>query len=245
MNQHLTIEKMKLMRLKGMAQTHHQNLQDQLYADYTLDQYTSLLIEQEWEHRQNRKITNLLKSASFRTNAALENVDYTTNRGLDKNTFERLASLQFIKQKENIIINGATGTGKSYLAQSLGRLACKQLFRTKYFTTSRLMDEVKIARLQGTYFKMIKAIQKADLLILEDFGLQAFDQSARQTLMDIVEYRYDQGSTIITSQIPVNQWHSLIGEGTIADAILDRIVHSSHRIQLTGSSLRRKKKLNA
>ena len=244
MNQQLTIEKMKLMRLQGMAKTHHQSLQDKLYSDYTLDQYTSLLVEQEWEYRQNRKVANLLKSAAFRANAALDNIDYTTNRGLDKNVFERLASLEFVKQKENIIISGATGTGKSYLAQALGRQACIHLHKTKYFTTSRLMDEVKIARLQGTYFKMIKAIQKADLLILEDFGLQPFDQSARQTLMDIVEYRYDQGSTIITSQIPVDQWHQLIGEGTIADAILDRIVHSSHRIILTGTSMRRKKKLN-
>ena len=138
MNQQLTIEKLKLMRLKGMAQTHHQNLQDKLYTDYTLDQYTSLLVDQEWEHRQNRKITNLLRSASFRSNAALENIDYTTNRGLDKNVFERIASLNFIKQKENIIITGATGTGKSYLAQALGRQACIHLNRTKYFTTSRL-----------------------------------------------------------------------------------------------------------
>jgi len=187
MNQQLTIEKMKLMRLKGMAQTHHQNLQDKLYTDYTLDQYTNLLVDQEWEHRQNRKIINLLRSSSFRSNAPLDNIDYKTNRGLDKNVFERLASLQFIKQKENLIITGATGTGKSYLAQALGRQACIHLNKTKYFTTSRLMDEVKIACLQGTY----------------------------------------QGSTIITSQIPVKQWHPLIGEGTIADAILDRIVHSS------------------
>jgi len=244
MNQQLTIERMKLMRLQGMAQTHHQNLQDKLYTDYTLDQYTSLLVDQEWEYRQNRKITNLLKSASFRTNAVIENIDYTTDRGLDKNVFERLASLQFIEQKENIIITGATGTGKSYLAQALGRQACIHLNKTKYFTTSRLMDEVKIARLQGTYFKMIKTIQKADLIILEDFGLAPFDQSARQTLMDIVEYRYDQSSTIITSQIPVKQWHQLIGEDTIADAILDRIVHSSHRIKLTGTSMRKMKKLN-
>lgn len=243
MNQQQTVEKMKSMRLLGMAQIHYSNLQDHLYQDYTLDQYTSLLVDQEWEHRQNRKVTNLLKGASFRASADIKSIDYTANRNLDKNVFERLASLEFLNRKENIIITGATGTGKSYLAQALGRQACLCLHKTNYFTTTRLMDEIKLAKLQGTYHKLIKNIQRSSLLILEDFGLNPFDQHARQALMDIVEYKYDQSSMIITSQIPVANWHQLIGEGTIADAILDRLVHSSHRINLTGESLRRKRKL--
>jgi len=243
MNQQLTIEKMKSMRLQGMAQTHYSNLENKLYQDYTLDQYIALLVDQEWEFRQNRKIKNLLRFAKFRTSASIKNIDFTANRNLDKNTFDRLATLNFLDKKENIIITGATGTGKSYLAQALGHQACLCLFKTKYLTTMQLMDDINLAKLQGTYHKLIRTLQRTDLLILDDFGLQPFDQNARQALMDIVEFKYDQSSIIINAQIPVASWHELIGEGTIADAILDRLVHSSHRINLKGDSLRKNRKI--
>ncbi len=245
MHQQQTIEKMKAMRLMGMARTHHSNVEDRLYQDYTLDQYTALLVDQEWEHRQNRKMANLLRTASFRSNAAVQDIDFTVDRGLDKNTFDRLASLGFLSKKENIIITGPTGTGKSYLAQAIGHQACAHLHRTTYFTTTQLMDEISLAKIQGTYHKLINRIQKSALLILEDFGLKPLDNNARQAIMDIVDYKYDQSSMIITSQIPVANWHQFIGEGTIADAILDRIIHSSHRIILNGESLRKKRKLSA
>ncbi len=245
MNQQLTIEKMKSMRLQGMAQTHHSNLENQVYQNYTLDQYIALLVDQEWEYRQNRKMSNLLRTANFRAAATIKDIDFTTHRGLDKNAFDRLTTLDFLKKKENIIITGPTGTGKSYLAQALGHQACLCLHKTRYFTAARLMDEINLAKLQGTYHKLIKNIQRTALLILDDFGLHPFDQNARQALMDIVEYKYDQSSMIITSQIPVAKWHELIGEGTIADAILDRLVHSSHRIQLKGDSLRKNRKISS
>jgi len=241
MNQHQTVEKMKAMRLIGMAQVHHQNLTDNLYSDYTLDQYLNLLVDQEWEYRHNRKTQNLIKSAKFREIADIQNMDYTTNRGLDKNTFDRLANLDFIKEKQNIIITGPTGTGKSYIAQALGRKACLTLYKTKYYPTHTLFDQIKLSILQGTYYKLIKKIQQADLLIIEDFGLIPFDKEARKALMQIVEFKYQQSSLIITSQIPVKEWHQLIGEGTIADAIMDRIIHASHRIKLKGDSMRKKK----
>lgn len=243
MNQQLTIEKMKSMRLQGMAQTHYSNLENKLYQDYTLDQYVALLVDQEWEFRQNKKMQNLLRFAKFRTTANIKNIDFTANRNLDKNSFDRLATLGFLDKKENLIITGATGTGKSYLAQALGHQACLCLFKTKYFTTTHLMDEINLAKLQGTYHKLLASIQRTDLLILDDFGLQPFDQNTRQALMNIVEYKYDRSSMIINSQIPVANWHDLIGEGTIADAILDRLVHSSHRINLKGDSLRKNRKI--
>jgi DNA replication protein DnaC len=239
-NQH-TIEKMKQMRLGGMAQMHHTNSTNNLNQDYTIDQYVAMLVDQEWETRNNRKIENLIKNARFRYPATIRDVDYSVNRQLDKNTFERLATLDFVRNRENLIITGATGTGKSYIAQALGNHACMMLMKTKYYNTARLMDHFKLSRLEGNYTKSLKDIEKTDLLILDDFGLNAFDNQSRQALMDVIESIYDRRSVIISSQVPVSVWHDIIGEGTIADAILDRVVHSSHRIQLKGESLRKNK----
>ena len=160
---------------------------------------------------------------------------------MDRNTFERLALLDFIKKGENVILTGATGTGKSYLAQALGHFACTMQHKTMYYNFARFIDHVKLSKLEGTYIKFLSKIEKTDLLILDDFGLTAFDDPARNALMDIVELKYDKTSIIIAAQIPVKNWHETIGEGTIADAILDRMVHSSHRIELTGESMRKNK----
>lgn len=245
MNTQSTVEKLKKMRLKGMAQVHHLSMQDKLHQDYTLDQYTALLVDQEWEFRQNRKIENLIKRAKFRSSASLTNIDFTTSRGLDKNQFDRLATLSFIERRQNLIITGPTGTGKTYLAQALGHQACILLHKTQYYTMSNLSDQLKLAKIQGDYQRKIKSIQQSALLIIDDFGLCEIDNILRQALMDIVEFKYNQSSIIITSQIPVANWHQLIGEGTIADAILDRLVHSSHRIDLNGESLRKIKGLKS
>jgi DNA replication protein DnaC len=241
MNNQNTIEKMKQMRLSGMAQMHYTNITNNINMDYTIDQYITMLVDQEWENRQNKKIQNLVSKARFRYPATIRDIDYSANRQLDKNTFERLALLDYVRNHENLIITGATGTGKSYLAQALGHQACIMLMKTLYFNTTRLMSHLKLSRIEGTYSKNIANLEKADLLILDDFGLNAFDNQDRQALMDIVETKHDRSSMIISTQIPVSGWHELIGEPTIADAILDRIVHSSHRIQLKGESLRKNK----
>jgi len=241
MNNQTTIEKLKQMRLNAMAQMHYSNIQNNINQQYTIDEYVGMLVDSEWEEKQNRKIKNLIKNARFRFTATLQDIDYTANRQLDKNTFHRLALLDFIHNNENIIITGATGTGKSYIAQALGHQACMMMFKTLYYNTGRLMDNLKLSRLEGTYTKTILSIEKVSLLILDDFGLASFDNQARQALMDIVESKYNRSSIIISSQIPVSDWHELIGEGTVADAILDRIVYSSHRIELKGESLRKTK----
>ena len=241
MNNQNTIEKMKQMRLGGMAEMHYTNTNSNINLEYTIDQYVAMLVDQEWENRQNRKIKNLVKNARFRYPATIQDIDYAANRQLDKNTFERLALLDFVRSHENVIITGATGTGKSYLAQALGNQACLMLKKTLYYNTARLMDHLKLARLEGSYTKHLLKIEKAELLILDDFGLSTFDNQSRQALMEIIESKYDRSSIIIGSQIPISGWHEIIGEGTIADAILDRIVHSSHRIQLKGGSLRKNK----
>jgi DNA replication protein DnaC len=244
MNNHTTIEKMKQLRLKGMAQIHYAAVNEKMYVDYTTDEYTALLVDHEWEERMRRKITNMIHRANFKLNASIRDIDYTAKRNLEKNTMERLLTLDFIKQQQNIIITGPTGVGKSYLAQAIGNYACTMLYRTAYYNTARLMDQLRSSRVDGSYLKVMKRIKRSQLLILDDFGLSPFDSQTRQAMMDLIEDRHDQASTIIASQIPVSGWYELIGESTIADAILDRIVNSSHRINLEGESLRKKKATN-
>lgn len=241
MNTQTTIEKMKQLRLKGMSEIYHRSIREKNFPDYTTDEFIALLVDTEWEDRHNRKIKNLTKAAGFKLQASPNNIDYTSRRNLDKNTFERLLTLHFIKQAENIIITGPTGVGKSYLAQAIGHGACRQTIKTMYYSSADLMERIKLAKLDGTYINLLKKIQKAELIIIDDFGLHPFDNHSRQAMMDIIEDRYERASIIVTSQIPVSSWHETIGEGTIADAILDRLVYSSHRIELKGESLRKNK----
>jgi len=238
MNNNQTVEKLKQMRLGAMAELHLQYVKNNQLNESTPDEYLALLTDHEWENRQNLKIERLIKQAGFRQKADLSEINFGVTRNLDKNMFNRLATLDFMKRKENIIITGASGVGKSYIAQALGYQSCFEGLKVVYSNTARLFTKLKLSRADGTYIKELQKLQKVNLLILDDFGLQAFDNNAREILMDIVEDRYDKMSTIISSQIPVSVWYDIIGEGTIADAILDRIVNSSHRIDLKGESLR-------
>ncbi len=226
-----------------MSDLYHQSVKEHLFTDRTKDQLIALLVDAEWENRYNNKIKNLIRSSGLPTSVSSEDIDYTTDRGLDRDMFERLLTLRFIKQKENLILTGATGVGKSYLAQAIGNAACRQTMKTQYYNCGKLSELVKLSKLEGTYIKLLKKFNRASLLIIDDFGLYPFDTPFRSALMDIIEDRYEKTSIIITSQIPVNKWHETIGEGTIADAILDRMVYSSHRIDLKGQSMRKNKKL--
>ncbi len=239
MNNNQTIEKLKQMRLGAMAELHLQYVKNNRLNDNTPDEYLALLTDHEWENRQNLKISRLIKQAGFRQKADITEINFDATRNLDKNMFNRLATLDFIKRKENIIVTGASGVGKSYIAQAIGFQACIEGYKVRYSNTARLFTRLKISKADGTYIKELQKLQKVNLLILDDFGLQAFDNNAREILMDIVEDRYNKQSTIISSQIPVSVWYDIIGEGTIADAVLDRIVNSSHRIDLKGESLRK------
>ena len=239
MNNNQTIEKLKQMRLGAMAELHLQYVKNNQLNDITIDEYLGLLIEHEWEHRQNMKIERLIKQARFRQKASIEEVSYVHTRNLDKNMFNRLATLDFIQRNENIILTGASGVGKSFLAQALGHQACLMEYKVLYTNTARLFTKLKLSKVDGTYIKELQKLQKINILILDDFGLHAFDNYTREILMDIIDDRYKKTSTIISSQIPVSVWYDLIGEGTIADAILDRIINSSHRIDLKGESMRK------
>lgn len=241
MNTNHTIEKLRKMRLTAMAELHRNHLSDNRIEGLTPDQYLALLTDHQWEDLQNRKIKRLITQAAFKQGATLVDIDYLHNRNLDRNMFERLAALDFIQKKENLIITGASGVGKSYIAQALGHQACMMNKRTLYTNTARLMKRLKLSKVDGTYLKELGKLLKVDLLILDDFGLQSFDNHDREALMDIIDERHNKNATIIASQIPVSAWYDIIGESTIADAILDRIVNSSHRINLTGESLRKGK----
>jgi DNA replication protein DnaC len=234
-----TIEKLKQMRLGAMADLHLQHVKNNRLNECTPDEYLAILTDHEWENRQNQKTGRLINQAGFRQKAGIGEVDFTTARNLDKNMFNRLATLDFLTRNENVIITGASGVGKSYLAQALGHQACIMDHKVHYANTSRLFKKLKLCKVDGTYLKELKRLQKVELLILDDFGLQAFDNHAREALMDVIDDRFNKNSTIVSSQIPVSAWYDIIGEGTIADAILDRLVNSSHRIDLKGESLRK------
>lgn len=241
MNNNQTLEKLRQMRLTAMAELHQQYIENHQTGSLTADEYLALLVDHQWEDRLNRKIGRLIKQARFKQKASLAEVAYNPQRNLDKNMFARLGTLDFIKRSENLIITGASGTGKSYLAQALGYQACLMEHKTLYVNTSKLLGELSLSKMDGTYLKELGKIERTKLLVLDDFGLQAFDKQGREILMDIIDQRYNEAATIISSQIPVSAWYDLIGEGTIADAILDRIVNSSHRIKLEGDSLRKTK----
>ena len=238
MNQE-TLEKMRQMRLQGMYNAFKTSMESFKTESMTTDQFVAWLVSNEWDDRCNRMIERLIKQASFRYKASLEEVDYSLERGLERNLLERLAELSFVKESRDLFITGSSGTGKSYIATALGYRACQKGMKVLYANTARLMGQLKMAKAKGTILQELKKIERADLLVLDDFGIQPFDAGGRMNLMDIVEDRHGKKSTLITSQVPVKDWYDIIGEKTIADAFLDRIVHQAIRIELHGDSIRK------
>lgn len=236
-----TLEKLRQMRLFGMHDAFKTSLENTLKEQMTQDQFIFHLVSSEWDNRRNRAIERAIKQANFRYNASLAEVDYTFERGLDRNQVERLAALEFVRESKDLFITGPTGTGKSYLATALGNKACQDGFRVCYASTAKLISQLKIAKAKGTILTDLKRIERADLLILDDFGMQTFDSQGSGIMMDIIEDRHQRRTTMITSQVPVKNWHGIIGEKTVADAILDRLVHHSLRVELFGESIRKRK----
>jgi DNA replication protein DnaC len=236
-----TLDKMRKMKFYGTLRAFKMNLEAGKTEQYTADQMAEHLLDAEWDERHNRSIGRQITNARFRYKASVEQIIYDNDRSIDQNQIRRFAECEFINRKENILITGSTGIGKSYIASAIGHQACLCGYRTLYYNASKLFSQLKMAKGDGSYAKEISKIEKQHLLILDDFGIQPLDAQNRSALMEIIEDRHAKASIIITAQVPVNKWHEIIGETTIADAILDRVVNGSHRIELFGESMRKKK----
>ena len=209
--------------------------------ELTLSEGLELLLQAEQQDRSDRRFERLQKNARFRYQASIEELSMEASRGLDKALVTQLATGEYLSKGESVLISGATGCGKSFLASALGHQACAQGYKVAYFNVQKLLLRTKMARLDGTIYKFLEKMAKTDLLILDDFGLTHLEQQQRMDLMEMIEDRHGRTSTIIASQLPVANWYDVIGEETIADAILDRLVHASYRIELKGESLRKKR----
>lgn len=240
-----TLGKMGQMRLYGMQTVFRAFVEQPPAGPPTNDELVQQLVDGEWEDRRHRAVQRGIKLAKFRYAADPTGIDYGTGRGLDKNQLDRLLGCDFIKAGQDVFITGSTGTGKSYLASAIGHQACLLGYRVLYAGTAKLMSVLKMAKADGSHIKELDRIARQQLLILDDFGIQPFDASGRAMLMDIVEDRHGKHSTIIASQVPVKNWYDAIGEQTVADAILDRLVHGSVRVPLGGESLRKAKQQRA
>jgi len=237
----VTLEKMAKLRLFGMQQSFKAVLESKSSEAFTLDQLVARLVQAEWEEQQMRRISRNLKNARFRYQASLEEINYSHSRNLDKNQLLRLVDCNYLRKAENVLITGATGLGKSYIVSALGNQACMMGYKVMYRNTQKLFNALKLARADGSFLKEMNKIEKQDLLILDDFGLQVFDNIASLILMEMIEDRFERHSIIISSQLPLEKWYEVISEKTIADSILDRLLNVSHKIILKGDSMRRKK----
>lgn len=236
-----TIEKLHQMRLHAMAVAFKEELERPNSTDLTFEDRIALLVEREWLFRENRQLGTRLKTARLKHQAVLEDIDFRYPRGMEKSLILSLAGCQWIKSHYNVIITGPTGIGKSYLAEALTNKACREGYTARYYRSSRLFQELTMARGDGSYVVLLQKISKTDLLVIDDWGLAPLADLERRDILEIMEDRHGLRSTLITSQFPVTTWHDLIGEPTLADAILDRIVHNAHKITLDGESMRKTK----
>jgi len=238
---HPTLDQLKAMKLHGMAEAFEEQLQRTDRDELSFDDRLAFLVEREHALRTNRQLTYRLRRAQLKLNATVEDFDYRARRGIDKAALNELARSRFITDRLNVLITGPTGVGKTYRACAIAHAACRNGFSARYLRVSRLLTDIVVARGDGTYPRFLSQLARTDLLILDDWGLATLNAEQRRDLLDILDDRHGIRSTIVTSQLPVKQWHEIIGDPTLADAILDRLVHNAYTFNLKGESMRKKR----
>lgn len=236
-----TLTQLRQLRLDGMALALEEQQAVADIRDLSFEDRIGLLVERESTLREDRRLSRLLRQARLRLPACIENLDLRTPRGLDRSYVLRLASSEWIRHQQVVLITGATGTGKTFLACALAQAACRHGLPSRYFRVSRLLEDIALARADGSYPKLMDRLQKTRLLVLDDFALVPLGKSERGDLLEVLEDRVGRQATLVTSQLPLEHWHEAIGDTTLADAILDRLVHHAHRVTLKGASMRRQK----
>lgn len=237
---HPTVDKLHQLRLSGMASAFTRQLADPEVNTLGFEERLGLLVEEECTVRDATRLKTRLRSAALRQSACLEDIDWRHSRGLDRAMLKKLATGSWLREHLSCLITGATGVGKSFIACALAHQACRDGYRVRYLRLPRLLAELEVARGDGRYRKLLVQLARLDLIVLDDFGLAAFSDHNRRDLLELLEDRYERKSTLITSQFPVEQWHGLIADATLADAILDRLVHNAYRITLKGDSMRKR-----
>lgn len=240
-----TLDRLHALRLIGMATALSEQQGQPDVARLSFEDRFTLLVEREVTAREDRRLTRLLQLAKLRLPAAvIEDLDFRSARGLDRSLLLRLSGCDWIRQSQSVLIVGATGTGKTYLACALGQSACRHGLTVRYVRLPRLLQELGLARADGSYGKLLATLAKADLLILDDWGLAPLTDRERRDLLEVLEDRYGRRATLVTSQLPLDHWHECVGDPTFGDAILDRLVHQAHRLILKGTSMRRQERTN-
>jgi DNA replication protein DnaC len=237
-----TIERLKAMHLDAMASTWNEQRGKPDVNRLAFDERFGMLVDAEWLHRENKRLAKGLRDAKLKiASACLEDVDYATNRELDKAQVRQLASCRWVAEHQNVLVTGATGTGKTYVGCALAQQACRKGYRAIYRRASKLFPELALARADGTYTRLLAKLARADVLVLDDWAMNAITDVERRDLLEILDDRYGSRSTIVTSQVPPKKWHAHINEPTHADAICDRLLHNAHRLVLKGPSRRNPK----
>jgi DNA replication protein DnaC len=236
---HPTHDRLVALGLTGMAKAFEEQRQQPNVASLTFEERFGLLVDREAIERENKRLVTRLKFANLRQNATIEDLNTKAARGLDKALFAKLATGEWIARRQDLLITGKTGTGKSWLACALGHRACRDDRPVLYHRVPRLLDALALARGDGRHARLLKSLARAELLILDDWGLAPMTSEQGRDLLEIVDDRHGRGSTIVTSQLPVDDWHDVIADPTVADAVLDRLVHTAHRLSLNGESLRK------
>jgi DNA replication protein DnaC len=233
-----TLEKMQSMKMSAMAEAFQKQFESPQYGELSFEERVGMLIDTEWTAREQRKLARRLKGAKLRYPACLEDLDYHPSRGLDRQVVLSLGTCAWITSHQNLLITGPTGTGKTYLACSFAERACRSGFTAHYVRAPRLLQDLTIARADGSYGRLLTKLAKLDLLAIDDWLITGLKEQARSDLLEVIEDRTEHASTLIATQLPVEGWHAAIGEPTMADAICDRLIHRAHRIELRGPSLR-------